>query len=144
LPDVRGFLFGGAGGGSATADLGLLLLRLMAGFGLITHGIGKIPPSAPFVAAVHRLGFPLPTAFAWMSGGAEFLGGVLLFVGLLVRPASLLLLINMSVAAFLQLRHASFSSRELALLYLAIAALYFCTGSGRYGVDTLLGRKKRR
>ena len=49
---------------------------------------------------------------------------------------------TMFTAAFI--RHASdnFKTREPALLFLAIAVLFVLTGSGRYGVDALLRRKK--
>ncbi len=44
MRQVRRFLFGGGGGGSVTADLGLLILRVFTGLSLtFAHGIGKLP-----------------------------------------------------------------------------------------------------
>lgn len=135
-------LFGGDGGGSALADVGLLLLRLFTGLALaFAHGFGKVPPSEGFVASVVEMGFPAPEAFAWAAGLSEFAGGLLLAVGLLTRPAALMIAITMAVAAFV--RHAGdpFSSQEKALLFLAVAVAFLFVGSGRYSLDRLVYRK---
>src|SRR5690606_40765216 len=98
---LRPILFGGDGGGSAVADAGLLLLRLVAGLALaFAHGVNKMPPSEGFVSGVAELGFPAPTFFAWAAGFAEFVGGGLLTIGLLTRPASFFIAFTMAVAFF--------------------------------------------
>jgi len=133
------FLIGGAGGASAVADIGLLILRLLAGLTMaFAHGINKIPPSEGFIGSVDALGFPLPVLFAWSAGLAEFVGGLCLAIGLLTRPASLFLAVTMAVAFFL--RHAGdpFGDKEKALLFGGIALLYALIGAGRFSVDALL------
>lgn len=56
---LRRILFGGVGGGSATSDMGLLILRMAAGLSLaFAHGLGKLPPSERFLAEVEERGFP--------------------------------------------------------------------------------------
>jgi putative oxidoreductase len=130
------FLIGGDGGASAIADAGLLVLRLMAGLALaFAHGVNKIPPSEGFIGGVEALGFPFPVFFAWSAGVAEFVGGLCLAVGLLTRPASVLIAFTMAVAFFL--RHATddFATKEKAFLYGGIALLYLLTGGGRFSVD---------
>lgn len=140
----KSLLFGGAGGRTQAADVGLLLLRLFTGLALaFGHGIGKLPPSAGFVERTGSLGFPIPEFFAWAAGLAEFGGGLLLALGLMTRPASFFIGFTMLVAAFG--RHAAdpFGQKEKALLYLAIAMLYLLIGAGRYSVDHWLGKKSR-
>lgn len=138
-------LIGGAGGSDAVADLGLLVLRLMAGLALaFAHGTGKIPPSPGFVEATANLGFPLPGLFAWAAGLAEFAGGLCLAVGLLTRPAAFFVLFTMGVAFFLQHAPDPFSAKEKAFLFGAIALTLMLTGAGRFSLDALLRNRFRR
>jgi putative oxidoreductase len=137
---VKHYLFGHETAGPR-GDVGLLLLRGFAGLALaFGHGINKVPPSDQFVGWVGSFGFPLPLLFAWLSAFAEFVGGILLAIGLLTRPAALLIIINMSVALIFAHAGDSFSDRELPLLFLFTALLFLFTGAGRYSVD---GRIRR-
>ena len=139
MRQVRWFLFGGAGGGSSTADLGLLLLRVFAGLSLaFAHGLGKLPPSERFLAGVAEMGFPLPALFGWAAALAEFAGGILLALGLLTRPAALFVGITIAVAAFIRHAGSPFGERELALLYGTAAVMLLLTGAGRYAIDRRL------
>jgi putative oxidoreductase len=125
---------------SRTTDFGLLVLRLFTGLALaFGHGINKLPPSERFLAGVVEMGFPAPLFFAWASGLAEFGGGLLLALGLLTRPAALLVAINMFVAAFIRQAGDPFKEVELAYLFLAVAVLYAVAGPGRLSLDAWLG-----
>lgn len=136
-------LFGGDGGGTAVADVGLLLLRLAAGLALaFAHGVNKLPPSEGFVASVGELGFPAPAFFAWASALAEFTGGLLIALGLLTRPAAFFVAFNMAVAFFGRHAGDAFLDKERALLYLAVALTFLLVGSGRYGLDRLAYRRR--
>lgn len=139
MGQLRRILFGGEDNSSATADLGLLLLRIFAGLALaLAHGVGKLPPSEPFLAGVAEMGFPLPVLFGWAAALAEFAGGILIAFGLLTRPAALFVAITMAVAAFIRQAGEPFGERELALLYGAIAVTLLLTGAGRYSIDARL------
>ena len=136
----RNFLIGGTNRSRLT-DLGLLLIRVVGGLGLaFGHGLGKVPPQAGFFNMIEGLG--LPPWLAWASATAEFAGGILLAIGLLTRPAALLITINHIVAVFLAHAGDPFNVRELAILYLAIAVLFMLIGSGRYSVDSALRRRR--
>lgn len=125
-------------------DIGLLILRVSFGLALaLTHGLGKLPPSARFIAGVEEMGFPLPALFAWAAGFAEFGGGILLALGLLTRPAALLIAVNMFVAVFIRQAGDPFGERELAAAYMIVAVCLLFTGSGRFGLDDLLRRRNR-
>ena len=62
-------------------------------------------------------------------GITEFVGGLCLAVGLLTRPASLLILITMAVAFFLQHAPDAFATKEKAFLFGGIALLYLLIGA---------------
>ena len=150
--NLKSLLFGGNGTGTILGDAALALMRLgtglMIGFG---HGMSKVfqpghfGPPEQFVQGVAKMGFPAPTLFAWLSALAEFLGGLLIAMGLLTRPAAAMLAFNMAVAAFITLLHAPFvsmqgPSKESALLYLLPCLLLIATGAGRYSFDFLWRR----
>ena len=142
-------LFSGAGGATVAADLGLAVLRVTSGLFLaIGHGWGKIAEPNDFIGGVESMGFPAPTLMGWGAILGEFLGGILLALGLATRPAALWLVGVFAGAAFVT-HGDSFTGDakffmpaqgavEGALLYLAIAVLFLFTGSGRFGVDKYL------
>jgi putative oxidoreductase len=134
---MKNLLFGGAKFNSVVGDVGLLVLRVFAGLSLsLAHGMAKLPPSPQFVAGVTNLGFP--SWAAYLSGFAEGICGLLLTAGFMTRPAALIIVINMSVAAFLQHANDPYQIKELALLFLSVAILFVCAGGGRFAVDRLI------
>ena len=140
----RRILFGSDVNATALATLGLTLLRMFAGIGLITHGLGKLPPSEKFVAGVAQMGFPLGGAFAWAASLSEFVGGALLLVGLLTRPACAFVLFTMCTAIYGVHWKAPFAEKELALLYGFLALAFMMMGAGDWSVDALLRSSKKR
>jgi len=83
-----------------TADSKLvILIRIMVGAVFFSEGIQKfIFPAIRGMGRFEKIGFPAPEFFAGFVGVFEILCGLLLILGLLTRPASLAMLINMSVA----------------------------------------------
>ncbi|HCM77602.1 MAG TPA: DoxX family protein [Cytophagales bacterium] len=120
-------------------DAGLLVLRLGTGlFMAFGHGLGKLPPSDGLIENTGKMGFPLPVFFAWMAGLSEFLGGLLIALGLFTRPAAFLWICTMSTAAFIRHADDPFGSKEKALMYLIIGISFVLLGSGRYSLGKLL------
>jgi putative oxidoreductase len=123
-------------------DIGLLAFRLYAGLALaLLHGWGKVPPRPGFVARVADLGFPAPELFAWIGAVAEFAGGLLLALGLLTRPAMLLVLVHFTIVVLVAHAGDTLRERELPLFFWATALLYLLAGAGRYSLDALLARR---
>lgn len=133
---------GGAEGRSALLDFALLLLRAVAGAGLaLGHGLGKLPVSDQLVSGVAQMGFPAPVVFAWAAALAESVGGALLAIGLLTRPAALSILCTMGVAFFVVHGADPFQAKEKAMLYGIIALAFLLAGAGRYSFDALIRRR---
>jgi putative oxidoreductase len=150
-PKIKSLLFGGRGTGSAVSDVALLIVRVSIGLLIaLGHGKGKLFHDGTFgipkqlIQGTAKLGFPAPTFFAWCSVLTEFLGGLLLAIGLFTRPVAAFLAFNMVVAAFVALLHApivsmSGPSKELALLYLLPFLLFIFTGAGHFSADAMIG-----
>lgn len=142
---LRSLLFGGATSDSPAADLGLLVLRVVAGLSLaLLHGMGKMPPSDGLITRVGEMGLPLPAMFGWLAGTAEFGAALLIVLGLLTRPAAFLVTGNMVVVVLLAHAGDSIGDREKPLLFLAIAIFLMLAGAGRFSIDALLRRLDQR
>ncbi len=139
---LKQLLFDGESGFSPFSNLGLTILRIVAGFGMMTHGYSKIPPTGKFIETIGNIGFPMPTFFAWNASLAEFVGGALLILGLATRPASFLIAVTMAVALFGVHFKSSFEEKELALLYEFIALTFFFMGANDWSIDVFLRNKK--
>jgi putative oxidoreductase len=134
---MKNWIFGGAGGATASVDLGLMALRVFTGLAMaFGHGIKKLPPPEGFVKGV--VGMGMPAFLAWGATFAELGGGILLALGLFTRPAATLILITMGVAFFGVHLKDPFGRQELALLYGFLALFFALAGSGRFGVDRLI------
>jgi putative oxidoreductase len=142
---LKQILFGGPGGGSRPADLGLLILRVYVGLTfVIAHGWPKLQKPSMIIDGVEKMGLPAPTVAGWLAILAEFGGGLLLALGLATRPAAFLIACTMAVAGLVAHANDPFQVKELAFTYLAIAITFMFTGSGRYGIDPMLrGRSGR-
>jgi putative oxidoreductase len=131
---------------STFADLGLVLIRVVAGFAFMLHGWGKI--QNPF-------GWMGPDAFApgffqALAALSEFGGGLAWILGLLTPLASLGIACTMAVAFFFHsvVRGDPFvptaigPSSELAAVFFCIAVLMIALGPGRLSLDRpLFGRR---
>jgi putative oxidoreductase len=147
-------------------DLALALLRL-SGLGMaLAHGLGKVVALATgegggFIAGVESLGFPLPTLFAWAAALAEFVGGLLVALGLGTRVAAAFAGMTMFVAGFIRhhaLQHllvtlglmqaseetvVSWGNPELALIYLLAFGALALAGGGRFSLDHQLSKRRQ-
>jgi len=134
---LKRVLFGGESGLSIAANAGLTLLRIFTAL-LMSHGMGKIPPSEGLINTTAGIGFPAPTAFAWGAGLAEALGGACLALGLFTRPAAFFIAFTMGTALLGVHRHDPFGKQEMAFLYFFIAIAYLLMGSGDWSLDRFL------
>ena len=125
-------------------NLGILLLRLIVAGFLLTHGWPKL--NRLLAGGEIRFGDPIgigPTLSLVLSTFAEFLCSILVGIGLWTRLATIPVIINMSVVAFVSHSTAPFGRKELALLYLLIYVFLLISGGGKYTVDRLIKRKPK-
>lgn len=139
---LKKILFGGESGLSATANIGLTLLRVFAGLAMaFGHGLGKLPVSEGFVKAVGKIGFPMPTVFAWAAALSEFGCGILLALGLFTRLSSFFIGFTMLVGVLGVHLNDPFPKQEKAFLYLFIALLFLFKGASDWSLDKVFREK---
>jgi putative oxidoreductase len=83
-----------------------------------------------------------PTFFAWMGGFSEAIGGIFLLLGFQTRIASFLILCTMLVAIFCQQLQNGMWNTLPALGFLWVALIMMVLGSGRFGIDYLISRRR--
>lgn len=128
---------------------GAFFLRLVLGAAMIYHGYSKVIPAGgfhggnAFAALEHHSKFVaslgLPYWLGIVSALTEFLGGILVLLGLLTRFAAILISINMLVAVVMVNRHHGYAGSEYVLALLAIALMLSFYGSGACALDRKFG-----
>ena len=78
----------------------IILIRFLVGWVFLSEGIGKFlyPDEQAAGRFVHLPAIPAPYFFGPFVGSIETVCGVLLLLGLLTRPAAIILLFNITVA----------------------------------------------
>jgi putative oxidoreductase len=127
-----------------------LALRIPVGIIFVAHGAQKLfgwfggyglEGTGQWMASI---GLSPGYLMALLAGGAEFFGGLLLLVGLLVRPAGAILAFTMIVAIFTtHIGNGLFLSNsgyEYAMALTAVSVALALSGGGRASVDAMLLR----
>lgn len=122
-------------------DIALLVLRVTAGAIFVFHGYGKLfggqPGMEGFTKMVTGLGFPMPGLFAWAAALSEFVGGIMLILGVYPSLAAVFTAIVMIVATFMVKKGAlPKADPDYALLAMSIAIILL--GGGKYGLGKFL------
>lgn len=142
-------------------SIGLLILRLGVGGYMLTHGLGKLRMllAGDFESMGDPVGLGSGLSLILVTL-AEFAGALLVIAGLATRVSAALVVIAMTVAAFVahandpwtmeqafQLFMAGETkfpvSKEPALLYLIPFLALIFTGAGRYSIDALIANRWR-
>ncbi|MBX2909745.1 MAG: DoxX family protein [Chitinophagales bacterium] len=127
---------------SKNIDFVLLLLRLVVGGFMLTHGIGKFEK----LFSGEPITFPDPigvgaTASLALVVFSEVFCSLFLIFGIATRLSSIPLIITMLVAAFIAHAADGFGKQELPLLYTVIYIVLVISGSGRIAFDNWMYQK---
>lgn len=130
-----------------------LALRIPAGIIFIAHGAQKLfgwfggyglEGTGQWMGSI---GLEPGYFMALLAGSAEFFGGLFLLLGLLTRPAALVLSVTMLVAIFaVHFANGLFMSNngyEFGLALLAISVSLVFSGAGKLALDNQLAEKLR-
>jgi putative oxidoreductase len=140
------------GNTSFATSVALLLLRLVLGWIFIYAGSGKafgafggigIENTAKFIGSTMPSFLP-PMAWAVLLAYTEFLGGMLILIGLVTRVASIPIIITMIVAIAKSTGKLGFMAQggyAFNLALIAMAAALLLTGPGLISLDALFFRR---
>ncbi len=131
------------------AGYGLTVVRILVGIIFVAHGSQKLfgafggyglEGTGQYMAS---LGLTPGYLMALLSGSAEFFGGLGLVVGLLARPAALVLAATLVVAIFsVHISNGLFMSNngyEFALALLGGVIAVLIEGAGKLSIDRTIG-----
>lgn len=129
----------------------LLLVRLYWGWQFLTTGWGKLHNLGHVIEFFRSLGIPAPGVMAPFVATLEFVGGLLLIVGLASRLIGLLLAGNMLVAYITSDREALGSvfsdpgkfyvADPFTFMFAALIVLVF--GAGLFSLDAVIARRSK-
>jgi putative oxidoreductase len=121
--------------GATPADLGLLAIRLFFGTTLaVAHGWDKVVDLGRFTSNIaHKV--PMAWLLGPAAGLSEFVGGLLLAIGLFTRPAAFFVMVTMLVAALHVHAADPFPKKELAFAYDTAALALLIAGPGSLSAD---------
>jgi putative oxidoreductase len=119
---------------------GALVLRLAIGLSMSVHGYEKVIPHGALNHFSHYVvSLGLPYWLGSVSAFTEFVGGILLLVGLLTRLAAALVAINMLVALFTVGIHQGFGIYNYIIALAATAIMLVFYGAGALALDRKIG-----
>lgn len=118
------------------------ILRLAAGIALVVHGSSKIVDPFGNVEMVEGLGFHPGLFWSPLLAATEFFGGILLIIGLFVRPAAFATTIVLLVTVWFHwiTLGQGFAGAEKSILWAAILFFFAVRGGNRHSVDAWIGR----
>lgn len=125
---------------SSAKSFVILLARIIFGFMFLSHGIAKlhiyseIPDTFPDPIGLGS------TLSLWLVLFAEILCSIGFVLGALFRLCLIPMIFTMCIAVFVVHAGDPLDVKELSLMYLAIFALLFITGPGRFSIDGILKR----
>jgi putative oxidoreductase len=139
------------GGIYASLDRYMLpLLRAGLGVILIAHGSQKLfglfggMGYAGNAALFEKLGYAPGAFWGTLVGCTEFFGGILLVIGLFVRPAAAAVVIFMLFSIQFTAKNGFFWTKggmEYSILILLVAALFAVRGSGPCALDNKMAKE---
>ncbi len=130
------------------SDVGILIVRLAIGLTFAAHGAQKVlgwwggPGFAGWTGGIVRMGLRPAPLWATISAGVEFLGGLLLALGLLTPIASALLVAQSTyIVVRAHLPRGFWNAKggiEFPLQLLAGSLLVVAAGPGTLAIDSAL------
>ena len=111
------------------------ILRIMTGLLVLEHGTGKLL-NFPVIPGIEQM---MPHGLLLFTGGVELIGGALIVVGFLTRPAAFILSGFMAVAYFMAHFPQGFfpvnNHGELAVLFCFVFLYFAAAGPSVWAVD---------
>jgi putative oxidoreductase len=125
-----------------------LLARLTLGVIFAESGWGKLHNLPKVVAFFTELGIPAPSLQAPFVAGVEFVGGLLIFIGLFTRfaalPVSATMLVAIATAKMGDVHSIGDFVGLSEVAYFVLLMWLAWAGAGKVSIDGLLGRRNQK
>ena len=134
-------------GNAQYADFTLLLLRVVTGAFLIYQSHDNVFSAArmdEFVKFLTQFNFVAPELMAPLSVYAQFAAGIAFILGLFTRWFGLITAFNFAVAVWMVHWNDPVPGIWPAAILIVLGLYFGLRGSGRYGLDAQLERRRRR
>ncbi|WP_099865450.1 DoxX family protein [Pararhizobium haloflavum] len=128
---------------AGSSELAETLLRVVAGLALVTHGLPKIMDPFGAVGMVEGLGFYPGTLWSPLLSATEFLGGILIAIGLFTRSAAFAATIVLLVTVWFHwlVQGEGYGGAEKSILWAAMTFYFVIRGANSHSVDARIGRQ---
>lgn len=128
---------------AALSPLAVTYMRVIAGIAFMVHGLPKISNPMGAVGMVESIGFHPGWLWSPALAVTEFVGGLLLALGLLTRPVAVATSIVLLVTVYFHwiVKAEGYAGSELSLIWLGITLYFVAHGGGRHSLDRLIGRQ---
>lgn len=130
------------------APFGYALVRVVTAILIMPGGYEKLFHGGVYRIAANNViktGLEPPLFWAWLTGGTEFFGAILLAIGLWTRPAAFALVVMLATITFRVRWDAGYfwkaTGWEVTALLALICLAYLFGGGGRYSLDRRIGRE---
>jgi putative oxidoreductase len=134
---------------TTTLSIAILWLRIMAGLILFVTGAGKVLGRFSGFGINANLEMfkncmQLSAFWTYLSCYTEFIGGLLIMIGFLTRPAAIALFINMLVATYLAgFKNFFMGGAAYPCLLMVIFLVITLSGPMTFSIDAALSRKQK-
>jgi putative oxidoreductase len=118
---------------------GLLLIRIILSVFLVIHGM-EVFDSEKMKGYTSSDTFKTSSVMPYIGKAAEFIAGILLFLGLFTRLACLIIMGTFSSITFFVGNGKFWMDDQHPFLFVLLALVFFFTGAGKFSLDYRLFR----
>lgn len=122
-------------------DWGLLALRIGLAIPLIVHGWAKLQDVDQFSGMLSGMGVFAPVVMAWVVTLLEFVGGLMILLGLWTRCVSTLVALQFLYILFAVKNWAIGGRGDVDFTIMAMAVALCFLGAGKYSLQAMWGKK---
>jgi putative oxidoreductase len=139
-PGLRGFY-------DSFAEIAYALMRIVIGYIMVMHALGKFKLGAAAVAAnvMAKNGLEPALGFAYAAMALEIVGGICIILGLVTRFFAAALAIEMAIAFLFVHWSKGFAAGQGGFEYVLLLGIVLLViairGGGPYSVDRVIGKE---
>ncbi len=120
-----------------TNTTGLAIIRIITGLLMAYHGLEILESTKmqDYASWDSVKSLPFPAFWVYLGKGSELVGGILLAIGFMTRPAAILIAGTMLFITFKIGGGKFWYEAQHPFLFVLLALVFFFTGPGKWSVD---------